>query len=139
MRGPPQAPPGPSSTRPRTMRIPPKVLLNGILLCTFSGCADTPAAPVDGPSGAPAMKISGDLVPGAVARVTGSNLSRLSSITVDGREAALERVSDAELRFVVPELRACETDGRKVVVRGKVGERTSIVLDARISTPSTFT
>ncbi|MEW5928935.1 MAG: hypothetical protein AB1941_15855 [Gemmatimonadota bacterium] len=70
-----------------------------------------------GPTGsgtAPAVAAVANLVPGETATLTGRNLSRITSLAVDGQPVALSPGSDAERTFVVPVLRPCETDGRPV-------------------------
>lgn len=59
---------------------------------------------------------------GQQATLRGRNLLGIKSLTLDGQPAVLASVSDAEVQFNVPALRACETDGRAVniVVNGSI-------------------
>src|SRR5690606_7047065 len=54
---------------------------------------------------------------GQTATIRGKRLSDVKELTVDGRTVSFSLRSDEELQFTVPELRSCETDGRRVDIK----------------------
>jgi hypothetical protein len=102
------------------------------LVLQAAACGESPTQPkIDPPPTEPPpvaekrLELKGieGLIPGQVATVRGDQLSLLSSLTLDGQTVTFEKVSETEGRFVVPELRACETDGRVVEVVANRGEK----------------
>lgn len=63
---------------------------------------------------------------GQTATIRGKRLSDVKELTVDGRTVSFSLRSDEELQFTVPELRSCETDGRRVDIRLNQGEARAV-------------
>lgn len=55
------------------------------------------------------------------AEVRGQNLDRLDNLVVDGVPVTFEPISSTHGRFTTPELRSCETDGRRVQLKASAG------------------
>ena len=55
-----------------------------------------------------------DFIPGQTATLRGTLLSSITGLTVDGVPVTLGGSSDSVRTFVVPQLRKCEADGRRV-------------------------
>lgn len=85
----------------------------------------------------PAFSLAGVsvLVPGDTAEVTGTALDRLTALSVDGQPVTPFEVSGGTARFVVPQMRSCETDGREVQVRASA-DTANRSLNATIKVPS---
>lgn len=101
--------------------MPPRnVVVPMLFFLASCGSGDSPTRP--DPTGAPTITSLDPLAPGQIGVLRGRNLGVVSRITVDGKEALVTQATDAEVRFTVPALRACETDGRgvEVLVNGAV-------------------
>lgn len=95
------------------LRVTGVVLLSVLTSC---GGADGPTRPNPPGGNTPTITSIDPLTPGQTAALRGTNLSGISALTVDGRPAVLSSSSGTEVRFTVPALRTCETDGRAVEV-----------------------
>lgn len=89
-----------------------------LLLAALGACSDSPteSTPETPPATGPELSTASPLVPGTTATLSGKRLSELASLSLDGKSVSFEKLSDTEVRFTVPELRACETDGRAVAL-----------------------
>lgn len=65
------------------------------------------------PAGLRLERVEG-LTPGATARIVGSHLATVTTLTVAGESVTELVVSNEEITFRVPTFRSCETDGRMV-------------------------
>lgn len=87
-------------------------------LAALAGCGGDQGDGPANPSKATFTLLRVDsLVPGGIARLVGQGFTpdKLAGLTVEGRVASDLRIeSDSVARFQVPELRACEEDGRPV-------------------------
>lgn len=95
------------------------VIVPILLFLASCGSGDSPTRP--DPT-TPVITSLDPLSPGQAGVLRGSNLRAVSRITVDGKEALVTQATDADVRFTVPALRACETDGRgvDVLVNGEI-------------------
>lgn len=111
--------------------LPILFLLPGALLAACS-------SPTGGKEPEPPPDIRVDrienFVSGQTAKLVGTHLDRISSLTVDGQSVALSGTGATERTFTTPHLRACETDGRAVALVANG----STALTAPIRIPDTF-
>ena len=81
-----------------------------------TGGGDPPPTPPNPPAKNPVISAV-SLTANGVAVVTGTDLDALTgSLTVDGQSVSASSRTATEIRFTLPQLRACETDGRPVPV-----------------------
>lgn len=104
------------------MPFPPRsstALLALLVACTGS---DGPAPPTGPRGGQPTITAVEPLAPRQTGVLRGTNLRAITTLTIDGQTAALADAADTELRFTVPSLRPCETDGRvvEIVANGSI-------------------
>jgi hypothetical protein len=76
----------------------------------------TPPPPVEAPDTAVAITGIGELVPGADVSLQGRNLDRVQSLTVDNVEVPFRASSAQAGSFTMPEMVACDVDGRPVEI-----------------------
>lgn len=98
------------------LRLARLLLVLALVIAAFTGCSgDGPTGPGGSAKGPQIADVQG-LIAGGTARLTGSGLAGLSSVTVDGKTVQLQPGSDTERAFQVPQLRECEQDGRAVTL-----------------------
>lgn len=99
----------------------------GVLVLAATACSDSPTGSGKStpPSTAPVLSSAENLTPGQTARLVGQNLSGASALTVDGQAVSFQAVSATEIQFVLPALRACETDGRPIAIQVAKGAETA--------------
>lgn len=128
----------PASTRPMHSLLRPIAFAAAgvaiIAACgdpTGSGGTKPPPVPPT-----PVASISGvTLTAGGAGVVTGTNLDGLpSTLTVDGQSVTVASKTATEIRFTLPQLRACETDGRPVnLVIGSINRTEPLDVPAALS------
>lgn len=91
------------------MRLTP-ILTLGVIL---AGCT---RAPTTQQPRAPTLTGADLLTPGERAQVRGRSLSGETAILVDGIPVPLEGITDTSAAFTAPHLRACDTDGRLILL-----------------------
>ena len=92
-----------------------------------AACDQSSTGPDSQPAGVQITAVS-TIEPGHTATLQGSGLDALESLTVDGRTVQFRVLSDKQVEFTVPEMRACETDGRKVdVVANATRKRAGVI------------
>jgi hypothetical protein len=85
-------------------------------LWILASCAgpDEPTRPTPPGGETPTITTVDPLKPGQTGVIRGTHLRTVTRITVDGKEAEIVQAAETEIRFTVPVLRACDTDGRGV-------------------------
>lgn len=98
-----------------------------LALVVLPGCSsgDSPTRPNPPGGSSPIITAVGPLTPGQQAVLRGSNLRGITTLTLDGQPVVPVSSSDAEIQFIVPVSRACETDGRTVDIVANGSIRTS--------------
>ena len=106
------------------------LLTLALLTLALAACSE----PVTQPAGPRLERVEG-LSPGATARLIGDGLSAVNTITVAGDTVGELVVSNREVSFRVPPLRACETDGRMVdiVANGELTLRAPLMVPGTVS------
>lgn len=101
-----------------------RIAIVGGVVCGVMAC-ESPVGSGGSGGGRPAppdtvvsLKEVGPLVPGEETWVSGRNLSRLTSLAVDGQAVGFEPVSETQVQFIVPKSveAACDVEGRRVEV-----------------------
>lgn len=105
-----------------------------LLLCVALLACDGP--PTATPPPQPVLAGASSVTPGVTATVRGRGLSGESTILVDGTPVPLTATSDSGATFVMPELRPCDTDGRRVSLA--LARAPSAVVQAELHLASTF-
>lgn len=77
---------------------------------------ESPTEPTPPTEPRPAIQQVSDLVPGRMAHLDGRGLEGVTALSIDGVPVSIQTQSGTRLSFQVPELRPCETDGRRVQV-----------------------
>lgn len=95
------------------LRVRLVTLLTMVAAC---GGADGPTRPTPPGGETPTITAVEPFTPGQTGVLRGTHLRAVTRLTVDGKEAAITETTDTEIRFTVPVMRPCETDGRGVEV-----------------------
>lgn len=96
-----------------------------------AACSSSPTDAVQKNDDGVKVNSVSELRPGQMARIAGSRLNELTNLTVDGRNVSFRVLSPGEAEFQVPEMRDCETPGRRVdvIANGKAKRHGVVQVD----------
>lgn len=102
-----------------------KAVVPALLFLASCGAEEDPTRPDPSDKETPVITDVSPLTPGQQAALRGSNLRGITTLTLDGQAVVPVSSSDAEVQFIVPVSRVCETDGRTVDIVANGSIRTS--------------